>query len=42
MQALAQQRYMWTGTYCESLQHNNSEVILKCTMLQTKLVDNVA
>jgi len=27
MRAVAQQKYMWTETHCESLQHNNSEVI---------------
>ena len=27
MQAVAQQKYMWTETHCESLQHNNSEVV---------------
>ena len=36
MQAAAQHKYMWTETHCESLQRNNSEVILKCTMLHAK------
>ena len=27
MQSVAQQKCMWTETHCESLQHNNSEVI---------------
>ena len=36
MQAVAQHKYMWTETHCEFLQHDNGEVILKCTMLYTK------
>ena len=27
MQTVAQQKYMWPETHCESLQHNISEVI---------------